>query len=91
MSVGIIIVMLLALCWVTARERRSRLPRSPVTIAGGLSYLCGSRFIMDIDESEAVAKCTSRASSDIELKERYMLNWVFDTSGAPRWIIDKEA
>ena len=46
---------------------------------------------MDLDELEAVAKSGSRTSSDIEIKECYLLDWLFDTSGAPRWIIDKEA
>lgn len=90
LSVGILIVMLLALSWVTVRERHSRLPRSPVTIAGGLSYVCGSRFIVNLEEVETTAQCKTRTSSDIGLKERYLLDWLYDTSGVPRWIIDKE-
>jgi hypothetical protein len=91
MSMVILVIMCLALCWVTARERHSRLPRSPVTIAGGLSYLCGSQFIMDLDELEGTTRCTSRASNDIGLEERYQLNWLYDTSGVPRWLINKKA
>jgi hypothetical protein len=91
MSVGILVIMLFALYRVTAREWHSRLPRSPVTIAGGLSYLCGSRFIMELDSPEVTAKYVSRASSDFKLKERYRLSWRYDTSRIPRWIIDREA
>lgn len=91
MSVGILVIMLLTLCWVAAREGRSRLPRSPVTIAGGLSYLCGSRFVMDLDRWEAADEYIVKVGSDIEHEERYLLDWLYDTSGVPRWIIDKEA
>jgi hypothetical protein len=90
MSVGILIIMLFALYWVTAREWRSQLPRSPVAIAGSLSYLCGSRFIMELDGPEATSEYVSRASSNIKFKERYRLSWMYDTSRVPRWIIDRE-
>jgi hypothetical protein len=91
MSVGILIIMLFALYRVTAREWHSRLPRSPITNAGGLSDLCGSRFIKELDGPEVTAKYVSRASNDIKLKERYRLSWMSDTSRISRWIIDREA
>jgi hypothetical protein len=46
---------------------------------------------MDLDELEGTTRCTSRASNDIGLEERYQLNWLYDTSGVPRWLINKKA
>jgi hypothetical protein len=85
-----LVIMLLALYRDTAREWRSRLPRSPVVIASSLFYLCGSRFVMELDGPEATAEYVSRASSYIKLTERYRLKWLYDTSMVPRWIIDRE-
>jgi alanyl-tRNA synthetase len=46
---------------------------------------------MDLDGLEVTTKYISGASGDIELEERYLLNWLYDTSGFPRWLINKKA
>jgi hypothetical protein len=91
MSLGIIIVMLLTLCWVTATERRSQLPRSPITTAGALSYLSGSRFVADLEVRERSTQNNSQASAHVVFEERYLIDWLYDMHESPRWIIEKEA
>jgi hypothetical protein len=91
MSLGIIIVMLLTLCWVTATERRSQLPRSPITTAGALSYLSGSRFVADLEVRERSTQNNSQASAHVASEERYLIDWLYDMHQSPRWIIEKEA
>lgn len=88
---GIIIVMLLTLCWVTATERRSQLPRSPITTAGALSYLSGSRFVADLEVRERSTQNNSQASAHVVFEERSLIDWLYDMHESPRWIIEKEA
>lgn len=89
MSSVIIVIMLLILCWITATEVRSRLPRSPITIAGALSYLPGSGFVADLgihprrlDTSPSSLRCRA-----IRITSRFYCNdplYWFSSSGSDR-------
>ena len=92
LSIGIIVIMLLALVLVYVVFVRDplELPRRPDTVANVLSYLCGSRVMVPSLKDLGRVDGKERGKVIVGMRRRYKFDVDVGMDGKERWTVDED-